>query len=262
MRFVNHIVGKRTGLLPDAYSSVWTAEEVKQNLAPSTADRKPSTYAEILSQGSEGGATICKLYLDHDFYCQGPVPTAEEVQRESEAVIRNVRVLLEGLGTDKNNLTCVIATRHGLCPKKGLWKLSHRPFLQGFRIRYTDIPKVLKVFGQEGFWDPTVYKSSEQLLAVVNCCKGVIGKYYDGRVLQPQSDCLDPLCYVAQYVEEAWGLLDLPADFGAESKANEITTTAPQQVIDHGDDTNVCPLFVAALTACLSTDSSNDRESL
>lgn len=66
----------------------------------------------------------------------------------------------------------VVATRHGFCPKHGLHKLSLRPFALGLQIPYTDIPMLSCLAGQQKFWDVSIYKPSEQLLATINCCKG------------------------------------------------------------------------------------------
>ncbi|MEW5314996.1 MAG: hypothetical protein WDW38_006453 [Sanguina aurantia] len=122
----------------------------------------------------------------------------------------------EGEGQDEDGvIRAVIASRHGWCENKKAWKISYRPFILGLRIRYAHIIHILRVTGQlcheearDGFWDTSVYKPSEQLLACINGVKS----HADPRVLMPGPGSPSPLDYVAQVVEESWRLLTVPAE--------------------------------------------------
>lgn len=258
MRFVQHLICKRKDLNVGDYSEVWSPQDIKLNLMACSGT--VCNYAELLL--CEGGdsrlASPGKLYLDRDAYFSSTKPTLGEAEEETRHVLENVTEMMERLKTGDNDLSCVIATRHGFCPKTGRWKQSYRPFIQGLTIRYTDIPKVIMAFGQQDFWDMSVYKASEQLLATINCCKGQLSGVYDGRILVPQcgTDSQDPLLYTVQYVEVGWRLLDLPEDLFPELNSNMAIACAPVSVNTVG---STCPIYVNALTACLNGKSSDDR---
>lgn len=224
MLFLDSMVAKRSG------RHSWDAEKAVEMLSS-----RGHRLVELLLPDGQG-----KLYLDRDVYVGIHPPTPQTVALHTELVESKVQEILDRLRTDTNSLSAVIATRHGFCAKRSRFKLSFRPFLQGMRIRRTDIPKVLSWVGQEGFWDMGVYKQNEQLLAAVNGCKG----QGDTRVLLPVD--ADLLQYVAQHTDPSWPFLDLPADYSVPE---------PRQ---HQDTPDL--QFIHNLLACLSSDTADDRK--
>ncbi|MEW5314906.1 MAG: hypothetical protein WDW38_006367 [Sanguina aurantia] len=121
--------------------------------------------------------------------------------------------------------------------------------------------------GQQEFWDMSVYKATDQLLAAINGCKG-IGKDY--RMLKPQSPDDDPLDYVVQHVEPGWMNLPFPEDYasraheyvdstvlGAGAAHTASTSGASQARAANQPATSAN--FVHDLVACLSKATSDDR---
>jgi hypothetical protein len=153
---------------------------------------------------------MTRLYLDYDHVVPGRMeedgsPPAEYIDSHKELVQERVEVILKHLGEIEGLLAkgwqgrYVIASRHGWCPSKSAWKVSFRPFVLGIAIPYVDIPTLLRLIRQDDkFWDLSVYKQGEQLLAAINGCKGV-GKacnndfVFDDRLLLPQRDDDAPL---------------------------------------------------------------------
>ncbi|MEW5315240.1 MAG: hypothetical protein WDW38_006686 [Sanguina aurantia] len=134
-------------------------------------------------------------------------------------------------------------------------------------IKLTDIPHVIRAMGQQEFWDMSVYKATDQLLAAINGCKG-IGKDY--RMLKPQSPDDDPLDYVVQHVEPGWMNLPFPEDYasraheyvdstvlGAGAAHTASTSGASQARAANQPATSAN--FVHDLVACLSKATSDDR---
>ncbi|MCX7020710.1 MAG: hypothetical protein NTW26_00280, partial [bacterium] len=113
---------------------------------------------------------VTKLDRDHDAYFD-EAPSATQTAALRADVLNkasSIAMILCGAGRP---VTVKLATRHGFCATKGRHKLSFRPFLQGVAIRYTDIPKIIAMQGQQGFWDMSVYKAAEQLMAGINGAK-------------------------------------------------------------------------------------------
>jgi hypothetical protein len=181
------------------------------------------TLVERFSAGAE-----TRLYLDRDAYYDNE-PDEEEVSRAEAEVRANVEAMLDVLRTPANDMTYRLATRHGRTVD-GRWKLSFRPYVAGMSVRYGDIPKIIAHVGQEKFWDMTVYKAAEQLLAGINGNKSS----EDTRVLRPEAPDDDPLDYVAQNVSADWPFLDLPEDFGAEKQGSDYVAEADDDVFLQG----------------------------
>lgn len=252
MQFIDRITVKRSHRHPDSFCRSWDSYEAALKLSPWNP---PRTFVEYLScpDGDASRATPGKMYLDRDVYVGNEAPSQELIDDHLGQVRSNVQVLVDRMTTERNNLTFVVATRHGYCTSRQQHKLSFRPFIQGMSIRYTDIPRVIRLMDQEDFWDMSVYKASEQLLAAINCCKGQIGKVLDSRVLRPEPGAEDPLLYVAQHVHPDWEHLDLPQDYYSED--------APSQENDEREVGGcVDPVFVSDLVACLGSATSDDRK--
>jgi hypothetical protein len=188
MKFLRNKEAKRTTATVE-----WSAEETTVKLM-----KRGHLVNELLKEGAE-----TKVYLDYDEYGEEEWSAEEMAQKEAE-VRGKVESLLSLYGPpDGPELSYVLATRHGRKPD-GRWKRSYRPYVLGMRVRYTDIPNMIKEAGQDGYWDKTVYKRGEQLLACVNGWKDK----EDRRVLLPEPGTEDDLLsYVAQHVEETWPLL-------------------------------------------------------
>ncbi|PNH02118.1 hypothetical protein TSOC_011935 [Tetrabaena socialis] len=253
MRFIDAITIPRSGRDPDDFCRSWDIIEAVQKLS-----NRPHTFVEYLScpNGRARNAPPGKLYLDRDVYIGVDPPTPALIAKHAQEVLDHLMVLKTTLETDQNNLWFVVATRHGWCPAHGEHKLSFRPFIQGMTIRYTDIPSVIRFLHQQDFWDMSVYKPSEQLLAAINGNKGRIGGVLDERMLTPEAGHDNPLLYVVQHVEPNWKLLDLPEDFHAQPHAEPPPISGSR----NGCSQYVDPIFVHDLVACLSVATSDDRE--
>lgn len=259
MRFIDSITVPRAGRLPEAFCRHWTQTDARVYLA-----RKGHTFVEFLACPMEDPRSVPpgKMFLDRDVFV-GPDPPSETlIKTHMEEVERHVRAILERLSLPTHCLTFVVATRHGYCAGHKQHKLSFRPFIQGMCIRYTDIPQIIQAVGQAGFWDMSVYKQSEQLLATILGCKGRLAGVQDSRVLLPQPGHEDPLLYIVQSVDDSWPFLDLPVPSPTTQAppAKEAQTpscsssTAGAGPLCEGDQA-----FVKALLRCMGTRCSDDR---
>jgi hypothetical protein len=260
IRFVAAMNVARTGLDHSKFC---------KDLTPEKARKKLAKTGHTLCEYMQGKGTFTKLYLDRDVrLAPGQVPTKQLIETEERAVRNNVEALLLMLETDDTDLSYNLAIRHGVPnpnatpgSKDACHKLSFRPFVSGLKIRYCEIPAIIYCAEQELFWDMTVYKPSEQLLAAIGGCKGnTRDGFRDERLLLPSEDT-DLLDYVAQHLEPHWLTLDLSSEFvqqqteaAAERRAHlnaqPTSMSAPSS----------CKLFVEALVNCLSQKTASDRQ--
>ena len=250
MLFLSHLRVARNNRDPADFCIAADAAAAAEMLS---ADRKGHSLLEFLHDHA-----ITKLYLDHETYFEHEPTEAQRLELEA-AVRGRTSSIISLLAAPGRPMSYRLATRHGYCPTRKMHKLSFRPFPQGMRLRYTDIPKVLQVADQhaDGFWDMSVYKPREQLLACVHGAKGAD----DPRVLCPEHPDDDPLLYVAQHWDEAWPLLDLPPDYDAECDVGG-TIGAGDMYPDASecDEAQVATAAHArALLACLSATTADDR---
>jgi phage/plasmid-associated DNA primase len=220
----------------------WTVDEARLNLS-----RKGHTFVEYLS-----GSDVTKLYLDRDVYLPTHTPPSQEETSAAERDVRDrVDEIVRTLSLPGMCVTYRVATRHGYQTAKKQWKLSFRPYLSGLCIRYADVPKVIRFVNQQDFWDMSVYKAAEQLLACVNGKKSDA----DPRILQMEDANDSILDYLAQHVEDDWQLLDLPEDFGS----------APEQTRENGKggeprkESTESPELLSGLLALLPASHADDR---
>lgn len=220
--FMDSITVKRVGLERDEYTKTWTVGEARERLAFNKTN--PHTFVEYLfcPENDPQLAAPGKLYLDFDRLMGKEPPSAQVVAVIVAEVRSKVQILVDRLKRPETNLSFKLATRHGWSEKHQEHKISIRPFILGVAVRYTDIPMLIRCVEQEDFWDPSVYKPSEQLLASINGCKGRIGGVYDRRVLSPEDPEDDPLDYVVQQIEPHWMFLELPRGYIA-NRMNPIT---------------------------------------
>lgn len=239
MLFLDGLTVPRAGRTPDTFCTSWNAQETVLALS-----HVGHTLIEFLNQDSAPG----KLYLDRDIYLAGSsAPTMELLASHMRLVRDNVQHIVDRLSTKENSLSFVVATRHGFCKAHGQYKLSFRPFIQGMSIRYTRIPVVINMLGQQDFWDMSVYKVREQLLASINGCKGRVGQTVDKRILCPENERADLLMYVAQLVDSDWPFLDVPLELVA----------APER--SPGRHSTAVVGTVRHMVACLSAATADDR---
>ncbi|PNH06378.1 hypothetical protein TSOC_007250 [Tetrabaena socialis] len=111
-----------------------------------------------------------RLYLDYDEVLESPL-TPEILKDRKDKVIARLDALLGPFSEDKTIVYYSIASRHGFSPRHGKFKVSFRPFVRGLSIPYTEIPLLLRSMHQDNFWDMSVYKEGEQLLAAINGVK-------------------------------------------------------------------------------------------
>lgn len=195
----------------------WSHQETRRRL-----QEQGHTWTEILRDGVK-----TKIFLDYDHILGAGEGTALREPDNFQAtmlehrglVIARLEDLLDRLARvarkeTASSIRYVLASRHGWCETKQRWKLSFRPFFLGLRIRYDHIINILLHSfqlpheGEESFWDLSVYKPSEQLLACVNGSKCPA----DQRLLIMDDPKDDVLNYVAQVVNPRWELLSMMPD--------------------------------------------------
>ena len=256
LRFVAHLRVPRAGRNPDDFCLQYSPAAAAEALSAAKAGHL------LLEYLGDPRATVTKLYLDHETYFDHP-PT----QQEEADLLREVRTRVGELGfilsspfDTSREVTHVLATRHGFCATRGMHKLSFRPMMQGVRLLRGDIPAVLRAAGQldDDFWDASVYKGGEQLLAAIHGAKAAD----DTRVLRPQSPEDDPLLYVAQHVDDAWPLMTVPQEVvaatavSAAATATAASAAAVAAIPEHPSED---PVIVAALVDCLAPSTAADR---
>jgi hypothetical protein len=284
LRFISHISAARRDsavgqFSPSAKGKVDGLFLIDSKDIDGALGRK-HTFCEFLSHDA-----ITKVFLDKDVYIDlregETIPPREVIEQYEREVHVRVQALLDMLETDKVSMECVTATRHGPTSDKHVYKLSFRPFLKGCEIRYTDIPALIQAAQQEEYWDMSVYKHSEQLLAAIHGCKGMNKGYYDARILTMEEghDRSHTLDYVAQYTDSHWPLLDLSDDFVREQRdaaearkaaksKHALPGMASQSISGAGTGTrtgnkalkdDIDPDFVRGLVSCLNANSAGDR---
>jgi hypothetical protein len=268
LRFISHIAATRKVTETNERERKGTFEVLAEDIQDTLALERQHTLCEYLTKER---TVLTKIYLDRDIYLGEEQPEDALVRKHELEVRNNVDILMGMLQTDNVKPTYVLATRHGIPNPYGKpgskgrkYKLSFRPFVSGIRIRYTDIAAVIRYVGQEDFWDMSVYKPGEQLLATINGCKGKVQDgYFDARILRPEEEHKDLLDYLAQHVDNDWPFLDLPQDF-------EVIDEAPQRLVgtaadgaynreDTEKDAKASPEFVKDLMQCLSASTADDR---
>jgi hypothetical protein len=193
MRFVRSMTVKRAGKKVEDF-----AESLAPDAAAASLSNRGHTLCEYLQRGEP-----TKLYLDYDAMADSP-PSPDELLGHKRKVLEAADEILAGVGGEGSY---VVASRHG--PKGGRHKVSFRVFFLGFSVAYTDIPELVRSYGQEEVWDTVPYKNKDQLLAAVMGRKG----RGDGRVLEPEPEYADRdlLDFTAQHLRPGWPHLDIGA---------------------------------------------------
>ena len=224
MRVVASLSTPRSGRALDEFSCDLSAEEAIQVLSV-----RGHTLCEYLCESQS-----TRLFLDRDLYLDGEPDDFTSYRDEVVARCNEIGSMLR-------MPDYAIASRHGW--KGGRFKVSFRVFFKGFTVVYHDIPVLIRFMEQDGFWDTSPYKRSEQLLACINGQKGG----GDDRVLVAEEGhaLLD---FTAQHVVDDWPHLDL-AGFEAHQE-----TQMPRETPELDGDT------VRALVALLSPKRATDRK--
>ncbi|PNH06468.1 putative helicase [Tetrabaena socialis] len=188
---LHDLTTKRTGRCLEDYAPKLDLECARDKLsAPG------HQFFEVLSTAK---TPVTKFYLDRDQLLDSK-PTDTDIAMALAEVHEKLADLLGG------HFPYKIAQRHGFCPSsKGRYKLSFRPYIHA-RVRYTDIPDIVRDIADDGFWDLSVYKGSEQLLACPNGRKG----HGDNRILRMEREDDDIADYLAQVTDDSWQLMTLP----------------------------------------------------
>lgn len=214
-----------------------------------------------------------KFYLDYDEVIDiFDDDNIDKLVADRLAAVRSrVEVILDGLrhlvshgDLKQSRLQYAIAHRHGTphsrltpTPAHGLdshaqskkFKVSFRPFIRGVRLPYTIIPEILTAYGQHTFWDMSVYKQREQLLAAINGVKSPD----DPRVLQKESPDDPDEWYVAQIVS--------PDDISMQRPPESTQLNSTLQHSDFKDSDFKDSEFIADVLACLGTRRVEDYSS-
>jgi phage/plasmid-associated DNA primase len=240
MRFVKDIFKVRTT------ENVIDIQNVDDIINPDN----PFTFAEVLGPTNP----VTKFYFDYDVkITDGSAVTDDILQQHEADVTWRMGMIVDVLAECvKRPVTFRIATRHGTDTKSGFPKISFRPFVSGIRVKYYDIPKIMRTadlekywFSDDGitpFWDASVYKSGEQLLSTVYNRKSP----NDARVLLPANGG-DVTDYIVQHVDDAWPILmDQAVEVVEDNTSVDCEYT-------HG--------VIEDLVACLGTCTSEPRNS-
>lgn len=253
MLFLDNITVARSGRKREVFCRSWDVRDAVNSLSD-----VGHTFVEFLATPLSPGQTLApgKLFLDRDVYVGPDPPSSEVIQSHWEQVCEKAQQIVDRLSKDNILLSFVVATRHGFCTAQSQYKLSFRPFIQGMQIRYTDIPTVISWLGQQDFWDMSVYKAREQLLATINGCKGRVGGCFDARILLPQPGHEDVLMYIVQHTDPSWPFLDIPIDYKKDFPVTAPAVASPSDVFvppGHSE-------FIQSLLSCLSAATADDRK--
>lgn len=196
-------------------------EEFAQYLTPSqlTARICQARAGHLYNEHLQGADTLTRVYLDYDAYedptqCDTQPKMMSQYRGRLAEVIARANIVRDHLLGASPDVYYLLACREpGTDPKHdGKVKFSFRVFFQGVAIPYSKIPTLLAEAGQEddGFWDTSVYKPGEQLLACVYGAKA----NDDGRTLRPITTNgnrfkapQDPLMYTAQAIDPMWPVI-------------------------------------------------------
>lgn len=259
VRLVNGMTGRSRALDKiDAWAPPRSLETARELL-----DEIGHTMFEVFAKN-----VVTKIYLDRDEYLEHYKTVPKEVAQEKLIEVQEmVDAFLDHIsmayGIDRSGMTYKVATRHG-ANAEGKVKLSFRPYISGIKIKYTDIPALIKATGQGGFWDLHPYGKTQQLLAAINGTKGrvKVSDVYvqDMRVLRtenPDGD-EDLADYIAQVVEGSWPLI-MPMQ---EEVNKKVARPAKEdiKVSSHADEC-LDKEFVAGLLDCLSMQRVEDMGS-
>lgn len=159
---------------------------VREEIASAFRRGHPVTYCERLQRSR---SEWTKPYFDRDLDVGDAVPDAAVIDDEYRVFRERIEQVMGGQDGFSGERHVVFGERHGYCAKKQQHKLSFRAWILGYKVRYTEMPGWIKSKGCEEYFDISVYKPSEQLMALPLCVKGKgrdakTGRnWYDSRVL-------------------------------------------------------------------------------
>ncbi len=133
-------------------------------------------------------------YLDRDEY-RSTAPSTEELQELQAEFYEQVKSMFVHDSHFDPEAQIFVATRHGV--KGDRFKISFRAVVQGYKIKYTDIPLLTQCGDRQDYFDLAPYNKN-QLLGIVGGCKG----NGDDRVLTPIPSQMDQLpSFTAQVLQ-------------------------------------------------------------
>jgi phage/plasmid-associated DNA primase len=277
MRLIGHSRQTRKGLPLDEFAPEYSEEEAREALSALGHTQHEYLRGAASVEGGRG-----KIYLDGDWdYEQEP---SNEVKRSVEAEVRaSVQAICDGIYAGMRKVapkvekpTYVLASRHGVKAKKGVYRLSYRAYIQGvYMTRYWQIKRLVTSLEADGLidaahlhryvevatadgvkieandkWDLEVYKKGEQLVGAINGCKGD----GDKRILTMEDPSHDVLMYTVQWVPSGWEELDVPEEARIEAAS---TSMQALQLTDSATATNEDEAFIRdMLTECLAEERS------
>ena len=151
-----------------------------------------------------------------------------------------------------------IATRHGWKQQGGAqkYKLSFRVFVLRYKIKYMQMPVLIREACPGTGFDLSPYKGREQLLAVVGGCKGVVGNSAsDLRVLTPLTHQDQPEAFLVQHLTGAEQELEMLPQTSEGSVSNR-GTNAKSLGLDN-IDSRILPAIESALAAMDPSDTTS-----
>lgn len=243
LNFVSSSFIKRSGLKKSEFVRTLKPEDIPQQLSQDS----DHMYAEYLWCEAGCNSRYTKIYLDRDVWMGTVEPSKEEKAFHLNWVYLQLKIIMKRLHRGKDSDfegEYKIATRHGYCHKEKKWKLSFRPYILGFQMRYTEIPRLIEAVAQGDFWDLSVYKESEQLICAINGHKSDIDK----RQLVP-TDGAPLLDYIVQYVEKNW-TIHSEIDHESELPIRQQDTL---ECIAYED-----PQYIRELLECLNSTTASD----
>ena len=202
-----------------------------------TASEMSFTDAADLSRQRGGKQVTLYEYLDEDHYyvpftdsdhyCQSKEPPSQDfIQEVLDGVFRNLYILVGSQSPE--NADFKMATRHGLVTEKGVYKLSFRCYLFGFKIKLRDMRDLIVSKGLDrnglGSFDKAPYNKS-QLLG----CVGFAKSESDMRLLVPSiGSCSEPGILESFMVQNLTG--DEPTLINDENIQNETDISEPEDI--------------------------------
>ena len=236
LRFVERMTVPRSGAPLDGFSHLLSPADAAALFGGRFVHRgdplRAHTWLEYLSDADAdrpGFDAGFKGYLDADRDLPPGLDGSLDLVAAFEAETRwradAVLALLKASVSAADGLHYVMARRHGFVAHKGVFKLSTRVFFLGLRFAsHALLPRLLARLApgpgrgawnpvlaetREPFWDESVYKPRDQLMAALGGLKSA----EDRRRLLPvrgydaESDD-DALRFAIQHVDAAWPLLD------------------------------------------------------
>lgn len=165
---------------------------------------KRTTYSELLQND-----VMPKPFYDRDEELETE-PAKEYLIDAQEECVRNALVQWEKEGIQEADIA--IAARHRWVDKKKkgvevrVFKVSFRLYVQRIAIKFTQIKNQIEAFGQDKFWDTSVYSRRRCLYLpeTVKCDQP------GGMVLKALTHLDEPWAHITQWLDGTEAVVDIP----------------------------------------------------